>query len=151
MNMLMRFGVPLSSASMINIISLTQEEMVKSECNEDSSKEMSTGKGAAWKRKGWWKSEEGVKPNIFFILTLKADLEHLNQRYYYILIISLAFRITHHLMTPSSSIPLQCFVVNTTGALSLQIRKFHQVYLPKHLTWTYEISILRLFLLCYWL
>lgn len=38
-----------------------------------------------------------MKPNILFILTLKVDLEDLNESYYYILIISLVFRLTHHL------------------------------------------------------
>lgn len=44
--MLMRLGVAPSSASMINIISLKQEEMIKSKCDEDTSKEINTGKGA---------------------------------------------------------------------------------------------------------
>lgn len=40
----MRLGEAVSSASIINIISLKQEEIVKSKCNEDTTKEMNTGK-----------------------------------------------------------------------------------------------------------
>lgn len=42
---LMRLGEAVSSASIIHVISLKQEEMAKSKCNEDTSKEKNTGKG----------------------------------------------------------------------------------------------------------
>lgn len=67
-----------------------------------------------------------LKPNILFVLTLNVDFEDLNQRYYHVLIMSLVFRIIHYLAMHPSPIALQCFAVNTTGALSLQIIKSHR-------------------------
>lgn len=43
--MLMRLGEAVSSASIIHIISLKQEEMATSKCTKDTSKEKNTGKG----------------------------------------------------------------------------------------------------------
>ena len=43
--MLMRSGEAASSISIINIISLNQEEMDKSKCNEDTTEEENTGRG----------------------------------------------------------------------------------------------------------
>lgn len=74
-----------------------------------------------------------MKPNILFILTVKADHEDLNQRYYHISVISSVVSIKHHLAMHPSFTAFQCFVVNTTGALSLKIRKCHPIYLPNSL------------------